>query len=102
MRWAVLLALAATAHAAGKFLSTAVLVAEIPDQQAILAWKGGRERLLHDKREPGPAAPAEKRMPTTPRSAGTKGEGPGCSTLQDREEEAPARMRLRGSVRPPR
>jgi len=38
MRCAVLLALAATAWADGKFVSTAVPVVEVPDQQAILVW----------------------------------------------------------------
>jgi len=48
MRWAVLFALAATAWADGKFISTAVPVVEVPDQQAILVWKDGRERLVID------------------------------------------------------
>ncbi len=43
-----LLALAATARADGKFVSTQVPVVEIPDQQAILVWKDGRERLVID------------------------------------------------------
>lgn len=53
MRWALLLALAATARADGKFVSTQVPVVEIPDQQAILVWKDGRERLVIDTAHKG-------------------------------------------------
>ena len=49
MRWAfALLALAAVARADGKFMSTQVPVVEIPDQQAILVWHDGHERLVID------------------------------------------------------
>jgi Uncharacterized protein conserved in bacteria (DUF2330) len=53
MRWAVLLALAAVARADGKFVSTKVPVVEIPDQQAILVWRDGRERLVIDTAHAG-------------------------------------------------
>ena len=43
-----LLALATVARADGKFMSTQVPVVEIPDQQAILVFKDGRERLVID------------------------------------------------------
>jgi hypothetical protein len=48
-----LLALAALARADGKFVSTQVPVVEIPDQQAILVWKDGRERLVIDTAHTG-------------------------------------------------
>jgi Uncharacterized protein conserved in bacteria (DUF2330) len=53
MRWAVLLALATLAHADGGFVSTELPVVEIPDQQAILVWRDGREHLVIDTAHAG-------------------------------------------------
>jgi hypothetical protein len=55
MRWAVLLALATVAHADGVVVSTRVPVVAMPEQQAILVWKDGHERLVIDTAHEGGA-----------------------------------------------
>ena len=53
MRRLVVLAIAAAAWGDGKFVGVAVPAVEIPDQQAILVWKDGRERLVIDTAHTG-------------------------------------------------